>query len=310
MNKLLTLFLAVMIAVLATTNVTHAQTAPACEFAYTVKAGDWLSKIARAYYGEILLYPKIFDATNAADAGTYNHIANPNLIEIGWKVCIPHLEQTKAVQVNYDFRRGAQGWVADFADLPPSQEEFYELQSGIRDLPKNIEPAGTGFFISGNNHSDDLFMFLKRKLDKTDGIQPNTTYSIHFNLVLASNAPSECFGVGGAPGEGVTLKAGGSTIEPKPVDEDGTLRMNVDKGSQTQGGPAGDVVSSIANGIPCDESLNEGSPYASLTRAHTSAYPVKSDANGDLWVMVGTDSGFEATTALYYQDIAMELTPQ
>jgi rhamnose transport system substrate-binding protein len=59
-----------------------------CEEDYIVQAADWLSKLSDKYYGDILAYWVIFDATNAA-GGDYAKIDNPDLIEIGWKLCIP-----------------------------------------------------------------------------------------------------------------------------------------------------------------------------------------------------------------------------
>ncbi|MCB0196225.1 MAG: YbaY family lipoprotein [Anaerolineae bacterium] len=66
-----------------------AQTPPECEFEYTVQAGDWLSKIAEKYYGDILAYQTIVDATNAQTDDTFVDIADVNLIEPGWLLCIP-----------------------------------------------------------------------------------------------------------------------------------------------------------------------------------------------------------------------------
>jgi len=304
-----------LFAVVVGVPVLDAQTTVTCATDHTVIAGDWLSKLALAAYGDAKAYPRIVEATNAKTAEGYDHIADPNVIEIGWKLCIPPAEQTTnpppagdVINVSYDFRDGAQDWVAGFADYPPGEETFYELDSGIRDLPADIKPGGTAFFISGNNHSDDLYMFLKKMLDASDGIKPDTTYTLSFTIDVASNAPSGCFGVGGAPGEGVTLKAGGSAQEPKPVVVDDMYRLDVDKGIQTQAGPAGDVVGDIANGIECDDPAN--TPYVTLNKKHTSEFPIKSSPEGELWLLVGTDSGFEATTALYYEHIAVELTPQ
>jgi hypothetical protein len=213
-------------------------------------------------------------------------------------------------RASYDFRNGAQGWEAGFADYPPQDKEIYELDSGIRDLPAGATPAGTGYLLAGHNRSDDLFMFLKRKIGPAEGVQPNTAYRLKFTIVLASNAPSGCVGIGGAPGEGVTLKAGGSAEEPQAVPQaDGSVRMNVDKGEQTTGGPAGEVVGDIANGQPCEAAMANGPPYVSLTREHTTAAPVTSSAAGNLWLLVGTDSGFEGLTPLYYQQITVDLLP-
>ena len=211
------------------------------------------------------------------------------------------------IRVSYDFRNGVQGWEAGFADYPPGEEQFYQLESGTRDLPPGVEPRGTGLYVAGNNHSDDLFMFLKHKLGSAEGIQPNTMYRLTFKIVFASNAPSECTGIGGAPGESVILKAGGSDIEPKSEVKDGTYRLNVDKGEQSGGGPAGEVISNIANGTPCDQAAASNYPYVSLTKEHKGKVAVKSNASGELWLLVGTDSGFEGVTALYYQRIEVQL---
>ncbi len=59
--------------------------------AYVVKAGDWLSSLAQAAYGDWRLYPLIVEATNAraAEDATFATIDDSNLIEPGWKIWIP-----------------------------------------------------------------------------------------------------------------------------------------------------------------------------------------------------------------------------
>lgn len=68
-----------------------AQTDIACETDVVVQADDWLSKLAAKAYNDPLAYPAIVEATNAQAAGdsSYATITNPNLIEIGWKLCVP-----------------------------------------------------------------------------------------------------------------------------------------------------------------------------------------------------------------------------
>lgn len=68
--------------------VASAQEPVDCDEDYLVQADDWLSKLADKYYGDVLAYWAIFDATNAA-GGDYATIENADLIEIGWKLCIP-----------------------------------------------------------------------------------------------------------------------------------------------------------------------------------------------------------------------------
>lgn len=68
-----------------------AQGEVACETDVTVQADDWLSKIADKSYGNVLAFPAIVEATNAkaASDSSYATIDNPDVIEPGWKLCIP-----------------------------------------------------------------------------------------------------------------------------------------------------------------------------------------------------------------------------
>jgi polar amino acid transport system substrate-binding protein len=78
---------------------TFAQGVVACEDDVFVQADDWLSKFADKSYGDPLAYPAIFEATNARATidASYATIENADLIEIGWKVCIPSPEDAQAI---------------------------------------------------------------------------------------------------------------------------------------------------------------------------------------------------------------------
>jgi hypothetical protein len=58
---------------------------------YVVQKDDWLSKIAEKYYGDVLAYPAIVEATNAkaAEDDSFAVIANPDVIEVGQQLWIP-----------------------------------------------------------------------------------------------------------------------------------------------------------------------------------------------------------------------------
>ena len=210
----------------------------------------------------------------------------------------------EAVTRSFDFSQGEQGWQADFADLPTDAGDSYELDSGIGTLPDDR----TGYKLQSHNRSDDVFMFLKRKLTAADGIVAGQSYQVQFTIKFASNAPSGAAGIGGAPGESVYLKAGASTTEPGVVEEDGYDRLNVDKGNGAQGGTAASVAGNIANGLELEDGQTQV-PYVTLTREHTHTATVQADADGNLWLLVGTDSGFEGLTAIYFQSISVTLTP-
>jgi hypothetical protein len=218
---------------------------------------------------------------------------------------------SSSVHLEFDFCDGAQGWEAGFAEYAPEMEDM-QLEAGIRPLPAELGIEGTGYYLQGMNHSDDLFMFLKRRLGIDDGLVPGQEYRIKFTIVFASNAPSGAVGIGGSPGESVFLKAGASTVEPEVYLDSATdyYLMNVDKGSgNNASGEAALVTGNIANGLSADEIDMENPPYVSLKRQHEHEYTVTPSPDGELWLLIGTDSGFEGLTGIYYQRIAVTLNP-
>lgn len=58
---------------------------------YIVQSDDWLSNIAEKFYGDVLAYPAIVEATNkqAVNDASYAVVIDPNTIEVGQKLYIP-----------------------------------------------------------------------------------------------------------------------------------------------------------------------------------------------------------------------------
>ncbi len=214
-----------------------------------------------------------------------------------------------AIDLEYDFGKGKQGWEHGFAEYSPVME--IDKDGAIKPLPEELGIDGTGYYVQSMNRSDDVFMFLKRHIGADEGIVPGQTYRLIYNITFASNAPSGAVGIGGAPGESVFFKAGGSAQEPKVVLEDDYYVMNVDKGGGNSGeGPAATIAGDVANGIPAEEAFEKPElPYASVNIEHEHTYTVTATEDGDLWLLVGTDSGFEGLTGLYYQNISVTLEP-
>jgi tungstate transport system substrate-binding protein len=75
------------------------QEAVTCQQEVIVQADDWLSKIAEKIYGDVFAYPAIVQATNAkqAEDATFALIENADVIEIGWKLCIPSPEAAQVM---------------------------------------------------------------------------------------------------------------------------------------------------------------------------------------------------------------------
>ncbi|HKS37594.1 MAG TPA: PEP-CTERM sorting domain-containing protein [Verrucomicrobiae bacterium] len=190
-----------------------------------------------------------------------------------------------------DFSDGRHDWEPGFADYPPSDESQYELTADQRPRPTHLGGA-SALFISGNNHSDDLFMFWRNQVA---GLAPDTEYEVVFEIELASKYATGLFGIGGAPGDSVYLKAGAVRAEPKRVVENGLYQMNLNKGNQSEAGLDMIVLGTIAK--PDDGNMD----YVMVGHSNTaSPFRTRSDAAGKLWVIFGTESGFEGTTSLYF----------
>jgi hypothetical protein len=214
--------------------------------------------------------------------------------------------QTPPPQVilSFDFAGGsALGWEAGFADYHEGMD--MRTEAGIRLLPPEVGP-GSGYYLSGWNYSDDLFMFLRRRLGPSDGIAAGRSYVVRFEVTLATSAGRDCAGIGGAPGESVYVKLGAAPLRPEPVLVGDELRMSVDKGNQAEGG----VHASVAGTISADEPLPcSNAPFVDLVRTHTHRYAIPASSEGDLWLLFGTDSGYEGFTSIYVRRIEVTLTP-
>ncbi len=93
-NILLMLF---VVTIFNPRQITYAQ-ALACDQDVVVQADDWLSKIAEKAYGDVLAYPAIVEATNAAASAddSYAAIDDADVIEVGQKLCVPSTEDAAA----------------------------------------------------------------------------------------------------------------------------------------------------------------------------------------------------------------------
>lgn len=211
----------------------------------------------------------------------------------------------------FDFNVGTEGWIGGISDYPAEQFAQLQFLAGVQSLPPELKITGNALYLQSNNTPDDLFTFLKRRLTAADGIRPGRAYGMRYEIYLTSRSPTGCPGAGGAPGESVYLKAGGSGSEPLPrVDNNNYVRLNVDKGEQSGDGPAASVVSNLANGIPCELIPDLSNvPYILLKRNHTHPFPVSASDSGELWLLVGHESGFESLTSVYFLEITVTLVP-
>lgn len=207
-------------------------------------------------------------------------------------------DEVKYKKYIYEHFAGEAGWIGEFADRPKGSKEFYQLEYGRATLPLPLDTTEYALRQSGSNHSDDLFMFIKREIVN---LEPNTLYRVNLKITAATDAPEGSVGIGGSPAGSVYIKAGAVSEEPKTVlDDDDYYRMNIDKGNQAAGGKDMRVIGDFSNGLDIFQ-------YNLKTISNDEPFEVKSDSSGKVWVIIGTDSGFEGITTIYYDRIEIDL---
>ncbi|HXV99512.1 MAG TPA: ABC transporter substrate-binding protein, partial [Anaerolineae bacterium] len=126
-----------------------AQAEVVCEEDYTAQAEDSLSTLAERFYGNIFAYPVIVDATNAKAAtdSSYATIDDPNVIEVGSKLCIPPGEVAQQMLTEQVFTQVAAdesantlvvGLTEDSVTMDPNRVYEFHATSVLRSVYETL----------------------------------------------------------------------------------------------------------------------------------------------------------------------------
>ena len=211
-----------------------------------------------------------------------------------------HQPAPVASTVTVDFNNGIDGWSADVADYT-DKDKPTEVASGWKDLPAPL--SGKGYYLVSHNNSDDVLTYTTHQLE---GFVKHAQYLVSFELRYATDAATGCMGVGGSRGESVYMVVAANYYNIKTISNtDGHYRLNLDRGNQAVSGTDGKVLGTQGvAGLDC-----AGGKWASTTRKSSEPIVVTADKDGRFWVMLGTDSGFEGTNAVYLQGATINIKP-
>lgn len=215
------------------------------------------------------------------------------------------LKSVKSVTTTfmYNFDLSQEDWNGGFADCPIDNDIYNLLFSWKRAPGKLGGQYGKSLYITGDNHSDDLFMFVKKQVT---GLTPNTTYQLNFNFDIINDVPEGLIGIGGSPGESVFMKFGAVNYEPMAIlnDTQTAWIMNIDKGNQSISGTDMLNIGNVANpNVDVNRPKYAAKNFDSYTIGFD--FQITTDENGSAWVIIGTDSGFEGTTEVYYDNVTV-----
>jgi hypothetical protein len=206
-----------------------------------------------------------------------------------------------ASTIAVDFTKGIEGWtpgVADYVDGDEPSETGY----GWSKLPPPV--GGMGYYLTTHNNSDDVLTYVKHQVG---GFVPDAKYTLTFSMRYATDAATGCFGVGGARGDSIYMVVAAAVDEPKTVKQaNGAYRLNLDRGNNAESGTQGKMLGTLGvEGLSCS-----GGQWAQATRTSSETIAVSADKDGKFWIVLGTDSGFEATNALFLLGATVNVKPQ
>lgn len=202
------------------------------------------------------------------------------------------------VSASFDFSQDLQGWEADFVGTMPKNNDpsNYQFEFSHTDLQSSFG-SRKAIKLAGSNTDGSLFMFLKRKIT---GLKPNTSYTLAFEVGLASDASSITTGNGQPLANNVFLKAGACKVEPVKVLAQSEYILNIDKGSDSNSGTNAIVLGNIA-------SPQSPSTYEIVTRTNVTdtgpPFIVETNNAGEMWLLVGTETVAEGNTTVFYTNV-------
>lgn len=193
--------------------------------------------------------------------------------------------------LHLDLSRDLAGFTPLLADYPQGADAFYELDVSRQPIP--IAGAGFGLRLTGNNHSDDLFLGAYRLLE---GLPPETPCVFTVTLRIATDVDGGLVGIGGSPGSSVFFKCGITAAKPRREVVDGSYRLTLGKGNQGQDGPDMALIGNLEK----DDAKAPGQYEWKTLTCRLSAAP---DALGRAYLSFGIDSGFEGLSRYYVESI-------
>ena len=201
------------------------------------------------------------------------------------------------VQFTWNFHTNTGGWAGDFTGYPLGEEEAYELQFSHDSLPEPLDGTQHALRLSGRNNNSKLFMFVKKQVS---GLQPNTIYYAKFTIEFASNEPGIYSGPLSGQGNGIYVAAGATMVEPLKMIEENHYALNIGKCNLNQDGDDMVVLGNYSN--------DTNDPvYALKTIVNQKPFHCITSEQGELWIIVGIDSGVQHTTTAYFNNIKVDL---
>ena len=186
----------------------------------------------------------------------------------------------------FDFEDGEQGWEGGISDFPIDEKDSSDYSFSNIQVPVSLSLENKGLNISADNPHGDLFYYFKRKVSD---LGSNITYKIDFEfLVYTQLSQSET-----TSSEEIYLKVGAVNYEPNLQqllwkNSENYFVLNIDKG-ETNSESGKDIVN-----VGSVKEFTSDTPDVISGNTFDFNIEVESNKNGEVWLVIGVDSGFKS----------------
>lgn len=214
------------------------------------------------------------------------------------------------LMLSYDFSETSQNFSIDTADHSVEHPSNEQIMAEMSELPSPYEYR-KGIKFRWNNYSDDIKGFIKQKIS---GLNANKEFQADFQVDVLTFMSENCAGIGGNPGQAVRVKA--AVLNEEPVKEIESSEyfgeiieqyvISIDDGQS--GGDDVTVMGHIGLPVACDDAFFMNPPVweiKPLTNDET--FTFTSNKNGEAWVYVSIDSGFEGISEFYLTNVDVNI---
>jgi hypothetical protein len=226
----------------------------------------------------------------------------------------------EGVELNYDFESDDEGWNAALAEFPVDEEDLYEFE--VEQTTSPVDDEEGALLLSASNPNGNLFMYASKQIS---GLEPSTQYKVSYSLNVTSSVvvdttgfvidttgvdtdttgvDSDTTGVGDdnddlfvTLNDTVVIKAGAVSEEPvTEANQDNFLKLI----GISIGEPGSDGADLVVIGSFAADTTDVG--FTEETVSTTTPISVITNEDGDLWLLVGTET-FGNKTEIYFNSI-------
>jgi hypothetical protein len=100
---------------------------------------------------------------------------------------VGHAQTSGERVLRYTFNQETHSWIPGLCDYSLDATGL-RFTAEVRQLPPNFQSDLRAYYLQSHNTPDDLFMFVKKEISGSDGVEPNRTYGVSIHIGFLSNA--------------------------------------------------------------------------------------------------------------------------